>query len=230
MILRWRGGWPADKIGAMTPTLTDALQRVYDAFQTAVPARIKGCPCCTDPDAISVLHSTPLRALTADDLGDYADSVFLTVGDLADFRYFLPRILELAITVPSFGIGLEVVLGKLALAEWSAWKASDLKLVRSVLDIWFDDVAHSAATDWDGYDDSLDSLLCGFARAGLDPVVYIERLLPAERNFALNVLWEINSAELRRRGRMGNGFWKDNPFHEAVVARLMADDIQAIVA
>ncbi|MDO9335190.1 MAG: hypothetical protein Q7T61_02200 [Caulobacter sp.] len=214
----------------MTPALRNALEEVYAELRSPTPARIDGCPCCIDRKTVGALHVRALGELTDEDLGAYAASVFLTVGDLADFRYFLPRILELAITMPSFSIGLEVVLGKLALADWKSWSRREQEAIGRVIDIWFDDVAVSCAKDWDGFDGTVDDLLCAIGRTGLDPIVYIERLLPEDRSFALNVLWEENRNSLRQRGRMTNAFWGDDAVHAAVVARLMADDIQAIVA
>lgn len=214
----------------MTPALRDALEKVYDRFAAPTPARIDGCPCCIERKTVGALHDRRLRDLTEQDLGAYAASVFLTVGDITDFRYFLPRILELAITHSSFSSGLEIVLGKLALASWKAWSKPDQQAVLAVIDIWYDEVADDCAANWDGFGSQLDDLLCAIARTGLDPVPYLERLLPESRNFALNVLWEENRAKIQKRGRMASPFWEDGPAHAAVVARLLAPDIQVIVA
>lgn len=214
----------------MTPALHDALEAVYEEFRAPTPARIEGCPCCVERKTVTALHTRGLRELTESDLSAYAFSVFLTVGDVADFRYFLPRILELAIHHPGFAISLEVVLGKLALAKWTSWTRREQQVVRDLIDSWFDAVAVDCATDWDGFDSTLDAMLCGIGRAGLDPAAYIERLLRPDRNFALNVLWETNHGALDRKGRLANGFWRDAPdAHAAAMARLQAPDIQAIV-
>ncbi|MDB5470343.1 MAG: hypothetical protein JWR84_1903 [Caulobacter sp.] len=207
------------------------MEEVYREFRAPTPARIDGCPCCIERKTVEALHTRSLRDLTERDLDAYAASVFLTVGDVSDFRYFLPRILELAINDPGFSIGVEVVVGKLALADWMAWTRRETAAVRRLIDLWFDEVAMASAIDWDGYDDSLDELLCAIGRTGLDPVVYIERLLPEDRNFALNVLWELNRATIDRKGRLANAFWNEAPdAHAAVMNRLQAPDIQAIVA
>lgn len=215
----------------MTPALTAALEAVYDAFRAPTPARIEGCPCCVERKTVKALHTHALRDLTADDLGAYAASVFLTVGASRDFRYFLPRILELAISDPSFSIGIEVVVGKLSLAEWRTWTRHEQAAVQTLLEVWFDQVAAECASDWDGFDDSIDELLCAIGRAGLDPIPFIERQLTDERSFALNVLWEVNRQSIARKGRLSNAFWADAvDAQAAVVRRLLAPDIQAIVA
>lgn len=215
----------------MTPALQDALEAVYDEFHAPTPTRIDGCPCCVERKTVGGLHNRSLRELTEDDLRAYAFSVFLTIGDVADFRYFLPRIFELAIARPGFATSLEVVLGKLALAGWTSWSQREQESVRRLVDAWFDAVADACVADWDGFDNTLDEMLCGIGRAGLDPVLYLERLLPEERSFALNVLWEINRDAIERKDRLANAFWREAPdAHAAVLARLREPDIKAIVA
>lgn len=214
----------------MSPALTDALEAVYEVFRAPAPAKIDGCPCCVERKTVKALHTSALRDLTADDLGAYAASVFLTVGALRDFRYFLPRILELAITDRGFSIGVEVVVGKLSLAEWKTWTRHEQAAVHNLLDIWFDAVAAECASNWDGFDDGIDELLCGIGRAGVDPIPYIERQLTDERSFALTLLWEVNRQSIARKGRLSNAFWAGaDDAHAAVLTRLHAPDIQAIV-
>jgi hypothetical protein len=213
----------------MTPALKQAIEAVYEQFAAPTPARIEGCPCCIDRKTANALHDRPLRSLTTDDLGAYSSSVFLTVGDIVDFRYFLPRILELTVVDPSFYPGPEIVLGKLPLAGWKSWSKDDQTVNCRLVDVWFDEVAGTTDGDWDGFDNTLDSLLCGIGRAGLIPSSYFDRLLSNNQIFAVTILWEQNHEKLVRRGRLSNAFWDDTVEHDGLVNRMMAADVQAIV-
>src|SRR5689334_9546778 len=90
-----------------------ALEALYRSFAAPVPVKIEGCPCCLDRKEVKTLHSKPLQEQSDEDLGPYTFSVFLTVGSVTDFRYFLPRIMELSAIVPDWWPSPEIVVGKL---------------------------------------------------------------------------------------------------------------------
>ncbi|MGL6074018.1 MAG: hypothetical protein ACRC8S_07645 [Fimbriiglobus sp.] len=81
------------------PTIQDSIEALYSAFAVYPrPRDIDGCPCCIARKRIDVLLAKNLRTLTSDELASYSRSAFLTVGDKADYLYFLPRILEITAT------------------------------------------------------------------------------------------------------------------------------------
>lgn len=117
------------------PTLEDATRRLYDAFTTVPkPHRIDGCPCCIDRKKIGVLLTKPLRDLTPDDLSAYASSVFLTVGDTADFLYFLPRILEINALDPNWWPNPQITGRAIRTAKPETWTPVQRAVVTDYLD------------------------------------------------------------------------------------------------
>ena len=80
------------------PELQDVIDNCYASFAFyRLPRRLEA-PAYRDPTAIlATLSSAPLRELTGDQLGPYASWAMTTVGEVDDYRHFLPRILELAI-------------------------------------------------------------------------------------------------------------------------------------
>ena len=81
----------------MSPDLRPALKALYAAFRQRGPApTLRGCPCCTTPAEFEALASKPLQHLSAQELDRYARKAMTTVGHTEAFRYFLPRIVELA--------------------------------------------------------------------------------------------------------------------------------------
>ncbi|MFD1033245.1 hypothetical protein ACFQ15_01075 [Sphingomonas hankookensis] len=178
------------------------VERLYAMFAAPPPSRITGCRCCLDSPKVARLLRTPLRAIDRETLWWYAWKAFLTVGDVADFRYLLPRILDVSLRHPGDAVDVEIVLGKLRLAGWAQWSDDERAAIIAAIDLLFD---QAVATVDDPDDGELavfevESVLCGAARADLDPVRWLERLSQRLRQ----------SLHARLSGAP-NGFWEDAP-------------------
>jgi len=81
----------------MTDELKTAVAGLYRAFADVPrPVRVTGCTnCCISEEELERLVEVPRDQLIAGELQSYAYNVPDTVGDEADFRYFLPRLLDL---------------------------------------------------------------------------------------------------------------------------------------
>ncbi len=112
---------------AALETAIDALYAVFSAY----PLRpvIEGCPHCVSRQDSDHLHVRSLRELTPDDVRYYAFKAMTTFGDEADFKHFLPRLLELLARElqgsEALGLNEELIGGKIALAEYSTWPDSE---------------------------------------------------------------------------------------------------------
>jgi hypothetical protein len=183
-----------------------AVEAVYRAFAVPTPAGIEGCPCCASAQDVDVLLITPLRELIGQDLSKYVSSAFLTVGGEVDFRYLLPRILDISVTDPANAYCPEIVLGKLALANWRSWSDTEQAVIAELLDVWFEcalarDLAE-ADDHWIGAE--AESVLCGAARAGLPLARWLFRL---HDPVAAPVLADLKD---RFPGRL-SAFWEEAP-------------------
>lgn len=184
-----------------------ALEKVYRVFDRPVPKAIEGCPCCIRKRNTDALLRTPLRELSGTTLWPYVSGAFLTVGGEADFRYLLPRILEVSIHDPGNMLDPEVVLGKLSLARWRSWPSAEQEAVEAFIDAWFD---HALATDLSaahqgeiGSTDA-EAVLCGAALSGMPLANWLRRLgEPA----AAPVLEDLRQRFLHRL----SPFWEDTP-------------------
>ena len=79
------------------------------------------------------LTEAPLRDLAAENLGAYAASALYTIGDLAAYKHYLPRILELALTRSEWiGLDPEVIANKLVYAKWDAWPVDEKTAIQAV--------------------------------------------------------------------------------------------------
>src|SRR4051812_25863998 len=152
--------------------ISQQLENVYVAFaKRRKPAAIHACPCCLDKAEICTLLTTPLRELTSEQLASYTSSVFLTAGADADFRYFLPRILEFSLGEDSYP-DREVVLGKLTLADWNAWPDQLTQSVIRLFEVAFDDTLTLPRNRGR----QIDSWVCALSMAGVDVMPYLGKL------------------------------------------------------
>jgi len=190
-----------------------ALKTIYRLFAAPTPRVIEGCPCCVGTRRVDVLLNTPLHDLTGQTLWRYVTGAFLTVGGERDFRYLLPRILELAFCEPDESPDVEIVLGKLRLANWTAWPPSERIAIEELVDLWFD---HALSRDLlyadeGGVGSDSVSVLCGAARAGLDLSPWLARLkLPIAEPIRAAIA-ERYSKPLASGALPKNSFWEDAP-------------------
>lgn len=196
----------------------DALEAIYREYAAPTPPQIEGCPCCISTRGVHVLLTTPLRHLSAQALWRYVSGAFLTIGRAQDFRYLLPRILDVAVNEPENFIDPEIVLGKLRLANWTSWSAGERQVIEEFVDSWFE---QALARDLAEADDfwvgaEAESVLCGAALAGLSLRRYLNRLQGPDANRVL--------ADLKARfpGKL-SAFWVDAPTGFEELSRILAE-------
>ena len=193
--------------------MSEALDDVYRSFASPVPEVIEGCPCCISTRGVDVLLTTPLREITGQQLWRYVSGVFLTVGGDDDFRYLLPRILDISANDPANATDPEIVLGKLGRANWKTWPPAERLAIEEFVDAWFEqalatDILH-ADDGWIGRE--AEAILGGAARAGLPLTRWLIRLNDPAAAPVLSDLKARYPDEL-------SPFWEDEPsgFRELV--------------
>ena len=160
--------------------LREAAEIIYRTFDCPAPLVIEGCPCCISTRGTDILLTTPLRKIAGQNLWRYVSGAFLTVGDTKDFRYLLPRILEVSVFDPDNANVPEIVLGKLSLAGWRTWAQDEQQALEEFIDAWFeralaDDLA-IAEVDQGWLGANAESVLCGAALAGIPLKRWLSRL------------------------------------------------------
>ena len=188
----------------MTPALQQAIAGVYEAFRDVPrPRSVEGCPCCIDNKGISILLSKPLRDLTPGDLTHYAASAFLTVGDVADYLYFLPRILEIRATDEAWYPDPEIVARAVHTAGYHSWPDGRRQAVKRYVDEVVND---QLAADGLGFE--LNSWICALGILHVDLAPYLAAI--AASGPRLIEFYEANSKQLLD-GELSNAFWVDAP-------------------
>lgn len=158
--------------------VSQAVEALYRTFASPEPPAIEGCPCCISTRGTDVLLTTPLRQITGQALWRYVSGVFLTIGDKPDFRYLLPRILDVSVSDPGNANSPEIVLGKLALADWRSWALDEQRATESFVEAWFQQALEDDLAEADeGYiGREAESVLCGAARAAMPLRQWLLRL------------------------------------------------------
>jgi hypothetical protein len=195
----------------------NALGAIYREFAAPAPSRIEGCPCCISTRGVDVLLTTPLRHLSGQALWGYVSGAFLTVGGEQDFRYLLPRILDIAANEPENFIDPEIVLGKLKLANWMSWSAGERRVVEEFVNSWFEQALARDLADADEFwvGSEAESVLGGAARSGLPLRRCLDRLQEPDASRVL--------ADLKERfpGKL-SAFWDDAPTGFEELSRILA--------
>lgn len=101
----------------------------------------------------------------------YAFRAMTTVGDVDDFRHFLPRILELIAELPA---DREVVLSKLSYAKWTEWPAAEIEAVRTYLTKLWSWARRQPPDPYPNIPAEIGSWLCAIARAEEDLGPYLQ--------------------------------------------------------
>lgn len=165
-------------MAAISPELSERIEALYVAFaQVQMPERVEGCTnCCTSEAELAGLLAVPLRELAPEALDAYACNACDTVGSEPDFRYFLPRIFELAAAEAwGFPDGAWAIR-RLRLTGWQCWDAAEQAAVRAFLMVWWREALERAqGFGYDEFDDVLATLLA----IDNEPGPYLEAWLTA---------------------------------------------------
>lgn len=184
-----------------------------------MPAWIDACPDCLDAAEIERLVSTPLRKLSPDDLSAYASKAFLTVGAVADYLYFLPRILEIS-AMEDWWPSPEVVGRAIRAAGPSDWPRHRIEALMG-----FNSVVIEMAITSGAYD-NLDPWLCAIAQMELDVKPH---LLQISTSRAAIVAYFDDNARCLPQDQLCNPFWElPCAGHDAIVEWFHSEEIRKV--
>lgn len=158
----------------------DQLQRLIDDCYVAFaryprPTALRASPLRDPIEILATLSSAPLRKLTGEQIDPYASYALTTVGDVDDYKHFLPRILELAVHEQRWpGTEPTSIVFRLKKARWLDWPAREQAAIRALFNAACSQImlAHpdeEEAGHW----------ICACARLDLDLTPILEQWLAA---------------------------------------------------
>ena len=206
-----------------SPELGQALESAYAAFaRHPRPKHLDHSPTLAGRPWLVTVVTTPLREIPYEAIGSYAGSAMTTVGDVDDFRYFLPRILEYSIGWPThLGLDSWTIAGNLVRADWKTWTTAEQDAIRGFFlasfEAWLKRASANECADW----------LWALMRLGEPHRPILARWLAQESaDAALQFagLLQIAHAEVVP----GSGYWKDvpEPQRRDLAQRLLEADVE----
>lgn len=200
-----------------------SIQKLYQVF-SAYRARLDQASTLTPIPLLTKqsLLQKPLHQLSPDDLAAYQFKAISTWGDEVDFRYFLPRLMELG------SQSIEVVASRLQEAQWKTWPEKEQQaLLDFFKTYWLCEMTASGASN----DLAADTALCclGQMKNDLSEELLLwqrygdlpgERLEPALRQLKNFIFF--NQDSLVKKRRLKNAYWKETPTHQQVVLWILA--------
>lgn len=190
--------------------LRSAIERSYAEFaNVACPRKLDASPLRDANEILRMLTSASLRELEGEKVGPYSSWAITTVGNGRDYRHFLPRIFELAVTDPVW-LGAEppVMASKLNMAEWRTWPSEQQGAVLHFFLSAIDAVVERHPDDGQ----SADSWFCGIMTLGEPAPPTFERWRSSSSpNAALHMASFIirETKHLRRHAEVRGSFWGD---------------------
>lgn len=167
--------------------LSSSIEVVYNAFDSyPIKEFIEYCPHCHGEEEERHLHKVPLNEMTPGNLGQYAFNALSIWGDSADYRHFLPRILELSVSRHSEP-GLEpwLIGSKLAYAKWDSWPSLERNAILGFMEAAWQIVLSCPPSDaskeikgpiwW-----SVEETFALVANSGIDVDPFLKRWLPSD--------------------------------------------------
>lgn len=207
--------------------LRAAIAAMYEASATLPhPVKIETCPCCLDEAEAAELLALDRRTATGSQLSNYAFNVLSTVGSELDFRYYLPRILELAVAEDFTWPDPEVICGKLQDGAWRRWPPVEVAALEQFIAAMF---ASLGAIEYGEF--TIDGWLCALGRFVVPLVPRLSPLL-AENPAAMRNLISITEANGKPllEGKLQNAFWeKDHPNYAPLVEFLRSEAVESAV-
>ena len=144
----------------------------------------------------------------------------MTIGDVQDYLYFLPRILEISIVDDSWWPDIEVTGRAIRQTKPKEWPQVRRDAVQHVLE----SVIKSFISEQYFY--RIDDWICGAARAdfNLKPLLQI-----VETNNEAVLEFFNSNAALISSGRLGNAFWEPtDPGQDVIVEWLNSESVRRV--
>ncbi len=122
----------------MNDRLKISIEKLYDIFAKYQGlSKLEGSPLYDDLETWNKqLRSKKLRELTDHDLSLFAGKVILTWGDQNDYRFYLPRILELTAELKT-PYDIWTLYSRLEDANWKTWNADEQLAIKDfTIELW----------------------------------------------------------------------------------------------
>lgn len=202
--------------------LASAIENLYTAFgDVEKPTVIEACPCCLTSEEIKTLLTKPLRELAPSEISSYSSDALFTVGSVADYVYFLPRILDISINDEMWWPDIEVSAKKIKSLVQAGLNADKIFALSDFFDKAIEQILIT------GKYHRLDEWICGTASANFDVRLALTKI---ESNSDAVIEYFNSNAKELQRNRLSNAFWVlPDPKHDEIVAWFKSEPISEML-
>jgi hypothetical protein len=197
----------------VTRTYDLALDTLYEVFSRYPFRRNMPCciPHCLDQADLDIMGAMPLRALSATLMQPFASNLNTTCGERDDFKFVLPRLLELSCDFEFIWPSCDLVFSWLRTEELNTWPADEQHAVIGFLDSWWE---RELRKNSDRVFDCFDALTCSG--------VNVTRWMTRWRELAPISLadWIAHNIAIIWSGKHSNAFADDRPLVAQIKAFL----------
>ncbi|MBV9263342.1 MAG: hypothetical protein JO324_03400 [Candidatus Eremiobacteraeota bacterium] len=149
--------------------VAEALALLYAAFSRySMSEPFDFCSHCVSAEEVDELRRTPLHDLTFDQLSTIAYNIIFTIGAVADFKFFLPRLIEAARYGAPYYI--ETVFTRFRDTEFDSWPTAERLAVGNYVRQQFEENVSSPIEQSSG-PTNMDALICCAYYAGMLPEI-----------------------------------------------------------
>ncbi len=155
--------------------LKETIDETYKVFSVyEKPKKMVGCPCCISESELEELLSYSLKEIPPKSFISFCFSILLTWGSEDEFKYFLPRLLEIAVfNSLDLSVDLAFVFDKLHHANWLKWDCNEIDIIKK----YFNELWKFKLNNYIDYDENLLSiheLLTALATTDVDLDPFLE--------------------------------------------------------
>ncbi len=109
------------------------LYKVFSIYKIDGKIKERSCECCVPRFNIDGLFTKSLKELSEDELGFYIRKAITTIGNVNDYKHFLPRILELTLDYDVLTDFHD--FEKLNYSNWKSWNENEIEAISSFLEL-----------------------------------------------------------------------------------------------
>jgi hypothetical protein len=126
------------EVCVMKSELKEIILEGYKLFSNyKITSKLDVCPCCVSEEEQAVLIKTPLENIPLEALSIYNNSATSEVININEFKYFLPRMLELIAELKFPSHSVEITLSRIGYTSLENWLEAEVVFLRKFMESFF---------------------------------------------------------------------------------------------
>jgi hypothetical protein len=196
------------EICVMEKEMKEIIKRGYDLFAChKLNGKLDVCSCCVSEEEQKQLLSVPVEKIPSDLLSVYNTSAMPEKIDVVEYKYFLPRILELISEFNFPAHSIEITLNRMAYLKPGEWSTEEAAFLEKYMKSFF----KKCLTKYPSSDfEDLEAVIIMLSKTGFD-ISWTSKIWEEAKEFGALMHFVQTIASGVKMTRKGN-LSIDNPF------------------